>query len=338
MKHTLLTTLALAALGASTLLADFSYQETTKITGGAMLNMMRMAGPFARQSREPMVSTVMVKGDRMATIRKENATVIDLDKETITNIDFARKTYWVMTFAEMKQAMEDAAERMKEARRSPQNENANVSFKVSAKPTGQTKDINGLQAKEIILTLEMEGAGQQPGQNGAMKMVVDSWFGPPVAGYDEVKAFYRKMGAKMAGYAPGSPMGAMGMGRPEMAKAFEQAGEEMAKMDGVPVMRVTTMTGAGGPPAQGGQSSASPGESGGAMGRLGLPGGFGGFGHKKTQEQQAQQSQQAEQPGTLMETTTELSDFSAGPVDASKFEVPAGFKQVQPAMMRRGRR
>ena len=37
----------------------------------------------------------------------------------------------------------------------------------------------------------------------------------------------------------------------------------------------------------------------------------------------------------LMELTTEASGFSTADVDASKFEVPAGFKQVEPEMGRR---
>jgi hypothetical protein len=39
-----------------------------------------------------------------------------------------------------------------------------------------------------------------------------------------------------------------------------------------------------------------------------------------------------------MEITSELSGFSSGPVDASKFEVPAGFKQVESEMLKRSRR
>jgi hypothetical protein len=34
----------------------------------------------------------------------------------------------------------------------------------------------------------------------------------------------------------------------------------------------------------------------------------------------------------------EISGFSSAPVDASKFEVPAGFKQVEPDSMQRRRR
>jgi hypothetical protein len=43
----------------------------------------------------------------------------------------------------------------------------------------------------------------------------------------------------------------------------------------------------------------------------------------------AQGQQQADLSGALMEITTELTNFSPAAVDASRFEVPAGFRQVE---------
>ena len=43
--------------------ADFRYQETTKITGGAMVGMMKFAGAFskdAKKAMEPITSTVVL--------------------------------------------------------------------------------------------------------------------------------------------------------------------------------------------------------------------------------------------------------------------------------------
>jgi len=52
-------------LTGSALLADFTYHETSTITGGMMLGMMKVAGVFSKQAREPIQSTISVKGDRM---------------------------------------------------------------------------------------------------------------------------------------------------------------------------------------------------------------------------------------------------------------------------------
>src|SRR5438874_2023795 len=69
--------------------ADFTYTETTQITGGSMLGLMKMAGAFSKDARkagEPIVSTVAIKGNRMAHVNPTSTEIIDLDAETITTI------------------------------------------------------------------------------------------------------------------------------------------------------------------------------------------------------------------------------------------------------------
>ncbi|MGH9630832.1 MAG: hypothetical protein ACRD7E_21170, partial [Bryobacteraceae bacterium] len=72
----------------------------------------------------------------------------------------------------------------------------------------------------------------------------------------------------------------------------------------------------------------------------GLAGGsFGGFGRKKKEPEQeqaqpAQQGRNADAQGALIEMTTETTSFSSASVDASRFEVPAGFKQVESEMQK----
>ncbi len=79
----------------SFLFADYTYQETTQITGGSMMSMMKMAGAFSSQARkagEPVVSTVYIKDNRMAKVSTDSIEIIDLDKETITHRRYA-ETY-----------------------------------------------------------------------------------------------------------------------------------------------------------------------------------------------------------------------------------------------------
>src|SRR5262244_298874 len=97
--------LGLAVVSAGPVLADFSYQQTAKITGGAMAGMLKVAGVFSKQAREPIQTTISVKGDRMVDRATTHATIIDLKAGTITSIDLQKKTYTVMTFEQMKQMM-----------------------------------------------------------------------------------------------------------------------------------------------------------------------------------------------------------------------------------------
>lgn len=356
-------------LTASGLLADFSYQETSTITGGMMVSMMKTLGAFSkqmRQSTDPIHSTVAVQGDRMVHSSPTHTTIIDLGAQTMTSVDAQKKTYSVMTFDEYRQALEKMSERMK------QNDKGEMNFKITAKDTGNTRQVAGFNTKEFLVKMEMEGTDKQSGQKGAMVITTDMWVAPSVAGYTEVRAFYQKMAEKLNW----SPSGGMFMNRPDVAKGMAEVYKEIGKMDGIPVLQNVKMGAEGMAPAgEGGQQTAAQPDAppqqqqaqqqqqqpqqaerpsvGGALGSA-LGGRFG-LGRKKSQPKpddqsssQASSSQPAQasssgtppsgnQPaaGSLMEMTIEMNGFSSGPVDQSLFAVPAGFKKVE-ADMKRG--
>jgi hypothetical protein len=333
---------------------DFSYQETAKVTGGMMAGVMKFAGAFSKQAREPIVSTVAVKGDRMLHSSQHQASVIDLDKETITNINFDKKQYSVMTFAQMKQMLEEMSRKMKS---SPDAQKANVDFKVSAKDTGEKKTIAGFDTHEMILTLEMQGTDEQTGNKGGMVVTTDMWLAAKAAGYNEIADFYKRMSQKLD-WAPNS-MGAFG-NRPDMSKGFAELYKESAKLDGMPVSQIVKMgfhaegQPQGQSPAAGQSTPQAPAQQPPpqaekpSIGGL-LSGRLGGFGRKKKAQDQpdssGQQGEASAQPqgqgdvsGSLIEMTMELSGFSSAPVDLTKFEVPAGFKQVEPEATERRHR
>ena len=268
------------AVCTSFLWADFSYQQTSKMTGGAMVKMM---ASFSKQMSEPTVSTVLVKGDRMAHINSRTAVITDLKSGTLTTIDFQRQTYSVVTFAQMAAMINSVGQ---------QGGDQGANFKISVKQTGQTRQIGNFATTEAVLTLEMGSADQQKGNQGPMVMVNDMWLASRVPGYGEVKAFHARM-AKTGTWAPDSSVGGFGASRSGMAKGMQEVSQEIAKMDGVPVFVVMKMTGQGAPGAG---------------------------------------------SGVLMEVTTETGNFSSAPVDGSKFDIPAGFKQVESQMLKRGRR
>ena len=346
------TIAGIMTLAGSPLLADFTYQETSTITGGVMMSMMRIAGAFSKQAREPIQATVAVKGDRMVHRTATHASVIDLSSGTITSIVFQKKQYSVMTFEEMKQMMEQMSQK---AQKSQKSDQAEMKFKVSANATDKSKQVAGLEAKEMILKMEMEGTDKESGQKGGMTVTTDMWIARGVPGYQEVRDFQKRM-AERLNWTPG---GNMFMSDPKVSQGMAEVAREAAKVDGMPVQQFVSMgmagqPGAAGAPADGSaapqqqqqqqqaqsQPAAPPPTSiGGALGRLG---GLGGLGRKKPAADQpapasngpAGGGQASGAPGSLLEMTTELSSFSAGPADASLFEVPAGFKKVDTDMKR----
>jgi hypothetical protein len=343
--------------------ADFTYEQSTKMTGGAMAGMMRVAGAFSKAAREPMLSTITVKGDKLATISRDRIHVIDLSTETMTDIDLKKQTYSTITFAEMAEAMKRMAAKMSQ-KQQPAPESGQLEFKADVKQTGNQRVINGLNTKETILTLTLEGTDAKSGEKGSMDMQMDMWMAPKIAGYEEVRDFYMRMSQKI----DWSPMsGALGPMMAQNAKGMGQMVKEMSKLEGVPVLQITRIGLAGnganvpaGSDAQSAEHPAAPSAGDAAqeaaassvLGRTGRVGalagglgGFGGFGRKKKQKEQeevaaapppppsaAASAPSSSAPGALMEMTTELTGFSSAPADASKFEIPSGFKQVESDM------
>ncbi len=352
-----------ALLSATPLLADFQYQQTTKITGGALAGLMKFAGAFSKRVNEPTTSSVYLKGNRMAHVDPHAASIVDLDKETITHIDFEKKTYSVMTFEQMKQAFEQAMAKAKEQHRESEGDKVDLNVKASVKETGAAKNINGYNAKQYIMTLIMEGKDQKSGQTGALGLTSDLWLAPDIAGYQEYRDFQLRMAGKLGMVIGGGVMDRMQMMQPALAQGLAQAAKEMSKMKGIPVMTVMRMgpTQNGQPlpaasdapeaakvqgPSAGDVAGRAAGNAAGnaiesRLGRIGALGGLGGFGRRKKQEepppQQTQASSQQRASAILIEATTESSGFSSASVDPSKFEIPAGFKQVQPDIERQGR-
>jgi hypothetical protein len=334
-------------LAGSSLLADFTYQETSTITGGVMMSMMRIAGVFSKQAREPIQATIAVQGDKMVNRTSTSASVIDLGSGTITHIDFQKKQYSVMTFEEMNQMMEQMAQKMQKRDKGDKGDKGEMKFKVSAKATGNSKQVAGFEAKEMIMKMEMEmeatdkNSGQT--QKGGMTVTTDMWVAPGVPGYREVRDFHKRMAEKIK-WTPGGNMFAA---NPQVSGGMAEVYKEVAKLDGMPVQQLISMGIAGQPGGADGGTAPAQQQSrpqaqqqpdrqpsiGGALG--GALGGRFGLGKKKPADQPAPNDnppasggQESGAPGSLLEMTTELSGFSSNPIDPSLFAVPVGFKKV----------
>ena len=319
------TIAAIITLAAMPVRADFSYQEKSTITGGAMAAMLKVAGVFSKQAREPIQSTISVKGDRMVHRSATHATIIDLHSQTITTVDLQKKTWSVMTFEEMKQMLDQMQQNMKNSKKD--DDTTQVKFKVSAKSTGNAKSVNGYDAKEMILKMEMEGTDQQSGQKGSMVITTDMWLTPAISGYAEMRAFHKHMAEKL-NWTPGGNMFAA---RPEVEQGMAEVYKEVGKLDGMPVTQTVVMSAAGDPqsgdqaPAQ--QQQSQPAERPTVGGALG---GMLGVHRAKKNTSDPPPDKGSSQPGSLLEMTTEMTGFSSAALDDAQFEVPPGFKKVDP--------
>jgi len=139
---------------------------------------------------------------------------------------------------------------------------------------------------------------------------------------------------------------------PGATQGLADMATEVRKLDGVPIQQIMRMgTTTNGQPLPAASEAPLPQESSPAMPSAGDVakqsmasmvtghfGGLGGFGKKKQQndpppaDQKADQKESTPPPTSaiLMESQTTVSNFSSAPVEESHFEVPAGFKQIQP--------
>jgi len=350
-------------------LADFKYTDTSQITGGALMGMANFAAKFSKDSRaamQPITTTHYIKGNRLRTDGSDGSIqIIDLDGQRIISIDNQKKTYSVATFEEIKAAMEKAR---RDAEAKIRQENAGkpaataqdaqlqVTPKITVLPGGDTRVILGQPTNETKVKMDMEMQAQNngqappstPGQPNSVTftMTMDTYVAPNVAGYQEIGEFYKKM-AKEVNWVPPSNIHV----DPRMTQGMSELQKNSAALKGLPLLSYISM---GIPPQPGTDPNASQtssntssndnsratdsGSSVPTSGSDAVVKGLGSlFGNKKKKQQDdnakagtpAPPPNPNPDPNALMEMTTQVSSFSDSPLDASLFEIPAGYSQVQ---------
>jgi hypothetical protein len=293
--------MAVVLVCSGTLRADFSFESQTQVTGGALLQTVLAADPRARTSK-PVVALYLIKGNRMATVTKERTTVVNLDNDTIMVIDFVKKTYISKPLAETKKMIDDA---MKKGGGSP------VAFQVASK-SGRSKDMGVLRARERVITMTNDSAP-------VAHISLDCWdLSVPLFG--DVEDFRGKLAAKLGNaYALG--ISDIGIAKPELLPAFEELAKVLIQGGAMPVGITIRMGG----PASGdlapndNVASQKSGVVADAVGRI-----------ENLGRKPVAPTDDAAYPDMLAEVTIELSNFSSGAAEESKFNPPEGFKNLNP--------
>ena len=340
--------------------ADLRYEETTEMKGGIMESLGKLAGMFGSKGLTKSTTSTSLKGDRMRKDQLDGAEltsseIIQLDREQIVKLDHKKKTYTVVTFAEMRAQMEKAIASAKatppQAQPAPQADkkpDVKLEPKVNVKDTGETKVINGFNTRRVLLTVELEGEDQKTKDKGAMGADTELWITKDVSGFDEQNKFYMKYAKAMASpellkSIGGSP----GMGQdPRVGESAQAMRKKMESLDGLAILTIMSFNVSGTPSeetkSQKTQTTSTPKKStedrppenmSEAIGKA--LGGFGGFGRKKKKEEPTQRAETSpatttsadgKVTATLMTSTTELKSFSKAALDTSLFDVPAGYK------------
>ena len=326
-------TLAGLVLSASALRADVRSDEKSRVEFAGMLG--RMVNLFGgKAAREGVLSTVAVKGDRKAVLGDANGQIIDLNEEKIYSLDLKKKTYTVVTFAELRRQMEEARKKAEEeakkapeaekpAERDPNQKEVEVDFDV--KDTGEKKAINGFDTHQVIMTITVREKGKTLEQSGGLVLTSDMWLAPKIAAMQEVAAFDLKYAQKL--YGPmvsgvsASQMAAALATYPMLKDAMEKMRTEGAKLEGTAI-QTTVTTEAVKSAEQLAQESKTAAESK-PSGGGGLSGRLGGMLAKKIGPKT---DDTAKPRATFMTMNTEVLKI-ATTVAPEDVAIPAGFKE-----------
>jgi hypothetical protein len=263
--------------------ADASYQSTTQITGGTLVDTMQKMSFLSHSIKDmlaPITTTTIVHGNQKAVVSKDSTEITDLDRECIIPIDNLKKTYTITTFAEMRQAfqnmpkqMDKMQTQMKQAQPNQPQQPSDIktTFDVKVNNTGATKVVNGLEAQEQVITMTMkvtmtnpppppQGQPADPNAPASMEYTVttDTWVAPDPPEIKEIADFDIRFGQKlMQGVdmkefaeqmkqmqASANAASAQLLGgQPGASDAMAQMAKEMAKLKGTRVLEITSMGG-----------------------------------------------------------------------------------------------
>jgi hypothetical protein len=313
------TTFALCAIALTATLtahADFSYSKTQKVTGGSMA---AMAGNTANRDGKSYF-----KGEKIAEVNGDSTILIDFGAQTVTTINNAAKTYKVLKFADAAAA----------------SSTANAEVSVNIQDTGNTKTINGYNAKESLVTLDMDMAmgGRGQGMNMKMQAEIEVWRSTDVPGAAQMTDFYRRNAANF----PWAAMMGAG-GNQSIQQALTQLQKKLAESDGMVVEEVIRVKPAGGAGSQLAQTPQMPqmtpeqeAKMQAAMAQMQAMSKQGGPQAAAAQQAMAAMAGMGRGPaaaggasnGALIEMTIDNTGFSTEPVPDSVFVVPSDYKKL----------
>jgi hypothetical protein len=280
--------------------ADFSYTSTRKTTGGTMA---AMAGNAANG-----ITKTYYKGQKMNSDTGDTAVILDFDAQTITTIDNRQKTVTAKKFSDVAAGQGD------------------VTAKVDVRETGQKKNINGFDASELVMTMDV--SSPQTAAMGKMQMEMDMWISKDVPGVSEMRSFYQKNMAKF-------PWAALsGGGNQGMQQGLADLQRKIAEMDGVPVEQIVKvkMAGAAAAPAMpqmSAQQSAQMAEAMAKMQEMQKQGGPAAAAAAQAMARMGAMQGRGGAPAasnSMVELTIDSSGFSTDSIPDSVFAIPAGFQ------------
>jgi hypothetical protein len=336
-RMTIATTAALIAVSGFAINADVRTDQKTKFQlAGALGRVVSMFG--GKGAREGVTSTVALKGNRKLTQTDNSGQIIDLAEEKVYEIDFKKKNYKVVTFADIRREFEEAqrkaqeeqrkaeakeAKENKTAERDPNAKEVEVDF--SVKNTGEKKTINGFDTHQAIAIVTVREKGKKLEESGGLVMTSDMWLAPRNPALKEIADFDLKYaqkvyGSTIAGASAQDMAAAMAM-YPQMKQAIARMNAEGGKVDGTPILTTITMEAVKSAEQMAEEAKAGSSSGGGTPTSVG--GLLGGIARRRAQNNN---NDAPKDRATVLTTSVEVLKMTTT-VGADEVAIPAGFKE-----------
>ena len=318
----------MVAVAAAPLGADVKTEEKGHVRFEGMLGkMVNMFG--GRAAKEGVVTRVAVKGDRKLSMTDKTGQLIDLAEEKIYDIDFAKKSYKVTTFEELRQQMREAEERARKSQEKSRDEDDSeqaeggkeYEIDVDVKETGATKALHGHDTRQVVTTVTVREKGKTLAESGGLVLSLDSWLAPTVAALKEVQDFqlryFQKLHGPMTAGASAEQMAAALAMYPMLKEALGRMNAEGSKLEGTAIATTMTVEAVKSPEQM--EQQAEQEESSGGGGLTGM------FARKMMKKKKAEDEGPKDR-AKVMTTTHEVLSVSTD-VAPSDVAIPADFKQ-----------
>jgi hypothetical protein len=311
--------------------AEIKTEEKSLVKFEGMMG--RMMGLFAgKAAREGIINTVAVRGNRMATMSDTAGSIIDLSEEKVYSLDIKKKTYEVETFDQIRRKMLEAQEKAKQAVKQekteapPQGQEMELDF--SLKESGQTKNINGYNCREVIMTITTRQKGKTLEQGGGMVMTSNVWLGPEIPAFKEIADFnmryYQKLNLGAGFGADMEQMAAALAMYPGLKDMMAKAQSQQVDMKGAQMLTVTTVESVMTAEQQAASEKREQ-DQGGGLGGLTSIRGLGGILGRKAAAKK-EDTAAPKNRATIMTMNHELLKI-ATTVSEADTSIPAGFKE-----------
>lgn len=323
--------LALISAMAPSLRAEVKTEEKSQFKMEGLMG--KFAGMFAgKVAKEGAINTVAVKGARKMTMSEYSGEIVDLEEQKVYQLDARKKSYEVITFAEIRRRMLEQQEKAKnavkeETKTEPQDKQYEVDF--SLQESGQTKSINSFECREVIMTITTHEKGKTIEQSGGMVMTSHIWLAPLIPATREIAEFDMKyFKALQLPFGPGASAEALATAfalYPGMKDMIGKMQAENVNMNGTPILTDTLIESVLNPDQAAKEQQTQKQESPSITSISGIGGMLGRKMTKKKEEPPAQ-AQGAKNRATVMRMNHELLKVATSLSDQD-VAIPVGFKE-----------